>query len=369
MQRIKEGLVSYNLASHTHMHTKRAEKMFSFFILSTIVVGFVIALYILYNRHHVSPPEGGTGICPNPGCMRCRAGSHGNSGTILDKNELLNRLHDHLQTLTQADKAITDHLGSLMTNVIIDSIDNQQQIQYNTRILSGFHDNDTSIDSVMIWIVPGITRQPFWTSNDHPLLKEVTTILTSKEIVESLRNEYLRIDSLKEVWSHNRTPKGHWKVVTLVNQGVFNDTTCQQCPVALDLITNDLAQFMGGNCFCYAMYSCLTRGSVIEPHTGPCNYRIRCHIPLATPTGFHLHVGQESIEWKQGELVMFDDSLVHSVTSTSTDTTGTQAGTSTGTLDGISTDDCRVVFIVDIWHPEVNKDMKKALNSVFRPSK
>ncbi|MFV0278575.1 MAG: aspartyl/asparaginyl beta-hydroxylase domain-containing protein, partial [Parahaliea sp.] len=86
-----------------------------------------------------------------------------------------------------------------------------------------------------------------------------------------------------------------------------------------------------------ALFSRLAPGAVIPPHHGVLNTRLICHLPLIVPEPCgHLRVGNELRPWREGELLIFDDSMEH------------EAPTS-GSGD-------RVVLLFEIWRPELGED-------------
>jgi len=87
--------------------------------------------------------------------------------------------------------------------------------------------------------------------------------------------------------------------------------------------------------------SVLGPGAHILPHSGPTNTRLRIHIPLRVPPVSFMRVGSETREWKAGSVVVFDDHWEHEVWINSTEP--------------------RVVLIVDVWHPGLSENMRRAL--------
>jgi beta-hydroxylase len=63
------------------------------------------------------------------------------------------------------------------------------------------------------------------------------------------------------------------------------------------------------------MFSILMPGSKIPPHFGPARMCLRYHMGISTPNhdSCGIHVGNHSYSWKDGEDVMFDDTIRHSV--------------------------------------------------------
>ena len=61
--------------------------------------------------------------------------------------------------------------------------------------------------------------------------------------------------------------------------------------------------------------SMLSGGTVAYPHSGPTDTKLRLHLPLSLPPhrrGF-ITVASETREWREGQPILFDDSLEHFV--------------------------------------------------------
>ncbi len=84
-----------------------------------------------------------------------------------------------------------------------------------------------------------------------------------------------------------------------------------------------------------ALFSLLRPGAHIPPHHGFLNTRLICHLPLIVPSGCALRVGNETRPWKEGELVIFDDSIEHEAWNKSSE--------------------LRVILLFDIWRPELTE--------------
>ena len=81
------------------------------------------------------------------------------------------------------------------------------------------------------------------------------------------------------------------------------------------------------------LFSLLRPGTHIPPHHGFLNTRLICHLPLIVPPGCALRVGNETRPWREGELVIFDDTMEHEAWNRSSE--------------------LRVVLLFDIWRPEL----------------
>ncbi|HEY3859561.1 MAG TPA: aspartyl/asparaginyl beta-hydroxylase domain-containing protein [Gammaproteobacteria bacterium] len=80
-----------------------------------------------------------------------------------------------------------------------------------------------------------------------------------------------------------------------------------------------------------ALYSVLTPGAHIPPHTGVINVRLVVHLPLIVPPDCGIRVGSETRGWNEGQCIAFDDTYEHEAWNKS--------------------DKTRVVMILDVWNP------------------
>ena len=89
--------------------------------------------------------------------------------------------------------------------------------------------------------------------------------------------------------------------------------------------------------------------SDIEAHCGPTNLRLRCHLPLVVPSDCGIVVAGETREWKEGELMIFDDAYEHYVF---------HKGASE-----------RLILLFDIWHPDVVEGEREGIKKMFAAAK
>jgi aspartyl/asparaginyl beta-hydroxylase (cupin superfamily) len=70
-----------------------------------------------------------------------------------------------------------------------------------------------------------------------------------------------------------------------------------------------------------------------------------CHLPLLVPDQCGLRVGNEVRPWREGELLIFDDSIEHEAWNRS--------------------DEIRVVLLFDIWRPELSQEERTLLSAML----
>jgi aspartyl/asparaginyl beta-hydroxylase (cupin superfamily) len=93
------------------------------------------------------------------------------------------------------------------------------------------------------------------------------------------------------------------------------------------------------------LFSRLAAGARIPPHHGVMNARLICHLPLMLPAGCGFRVGGETREWREGELLVFDDTIEHEAWN-----------------DGNSD---RIILIFDVWRPEIDPEERRAITALF----
>jgi aspartyl/asparaginyl beta-hydroxylase (cupin superfamily) len=93
------------------------------------------------------------------------------------------------------------------------------------------------------------------------------------------------------------------------------------------------------------LFSLLRPGTRIRPHHGFMNTRLICHLPLIIPEQCALRVGNETRAWRQGEVVLFDDSVEHEAWNLSKE--------------------LRVVMIFDVWRPELSEKERTLVGAML----
>lgn len=88
-------------------------------------------------------------------------------------------------------------------------------------------------------------------------------------------------------------------------------------------------------------FSVLAPGTHILSHTGVSNLRVVVHLPLIVPADCAIVVGGETHAWREGEVVVFDDTFVHEAWN---------RGPSR-----------RVILLMDTWNPHLSEVEREAL--------
>jgi aspartyl/asparaginyl beta-hydroxylase (cupin superfamily) len=135
-----------------------------------------------------------------------------------------------------------------------------------------------------------------------------------------------------------------WTAIHLLLRGDLIDANARHCPETMALLA-ELPQPQIRGASPNAMFSLLAPGAVIPPHVGVSNARLVCHLPLIVPEGCWFRVGAETRNWKPGEAFVFDDTIEHEASN--------------------PTDELRVVFIFDIWHPDLSEIERNAVAALI----
>jgi aspartate beta-hydroxylase len=126
-----------------------------------------------------------------------------------------------------------------------------------------------------------------------------------------------------------------WSACYLIRNGVDVPQMAARCPITMAALREvPLCRIEGRTPS--VIFSALRPGARIPPHNGYTNVRLICHLPLIVPGNCALRVGNETRPPREGELVVFDDSIEHEAWNNS--------------------NELRVILLFDIWRPELSLD-------------
>ncbi len=175
-------------------------------------------------------------------------------------------------------------------------------------------------------IYPGLSSAPFHDparlpgalaleQNYHPIRREIESLAAAEFQEEG--------EGLNE--------RGAWDVFLFYERGRRNEENCARCPVITRVIeSHNTVRTLAGLLY----VSKLSPGTRINPHRGPTNLRLRCHLGIRIPEGdCGLKVGGETRRWQEGRCIVFDDSMEHESWN--------------------QTSEPRIVLIIDFWHPDL----------------
>jgi aspartyl/asparaginyl beta-hydroxylase (cupin superfamily) len=200
---------------------------------------------------------------------------------------------------------------------------------------------------------PELTEREFHPRRLFPWLERVeaaTDILAAelRQVMAAERAElvpYVQYDEYvpMEQWRPlNQNPD--WTAIHLLLRGERIEANARHCPKTMALLA-ELPQPQIRGASPNAMFSLLAPHTAIPPHVGINNSRLVCHLPLIVPEGCWFRVGAETRYWKPGEAFVFDDTIEHEAMNPS--------------------DELRVVFIFDVWHPDLSPVEQEAVAAMI----
>jgi len=143
---------------------------------------------------------------------------------------------------------------------------------------------------------------------------------------------------------HGLNESRDWTALHLWKDGAPVEENASRCPATIAALDKVPLTRIGSRTP-LVLFSRLEPGAHIPPHGGMLNCRLICHLPLIVPDGCWLRVGNETREWREGELLIFDDSIEH------------EAKNPSGEL--------RIILLFDVWRPELTEAERGAISSIF----
>ena len=188
-----------------------------------------------------------------------------------------------------------------------------------------------------------LRAQPWWTPKETGYEKEIKLL---EYHWKTIRDEALAIMNADisqfPLEAENLIDQGDWRQYDLYSQGSRKKNHCKKVPktcAIIEKMPNAVNNKRG-----QIKFSVMQPGTHIWPHTGPTNCRLRMHLGLVIPKNVHIRVGSETKTWKNGKVIVIDDSFDHEVWHN-----GTKS---------------RLIFIIDFWHPDLPQWEKDQLSPI-----
>ncbi|XP_057240300.1 aspartyl/asparaginyl beta-hydroxylase isoform X6 [Malurus melanocephalus] len=195
-----------------------------------------------------------------------------------------------------------------------------------------------------LYNVKGLKAQPWWTARETGYTELVKSLEKNWKLI---RDEGLAVmDKKRSLFlpeDENLREKGDWSQFTLWQQGRKNENACKSVPKTCALLERfpEATGCRRGQ----IKYSIMHPGTHVWPHTGPTNCRLRMHLGLVIPKeGCRIRCAQDNRAWEEGKVLIFDDSFEHEVWQ--------------------DADSYRLIFIVDVWHPELTAQQRRTLPAI-----
>jgi len=165
-------------------------------------------------------------------------------------------------------------------------------------------------------------------------------VAMTAKVVGAEVNPWDLVGSKHDAGDRDLAEGGDWRELVLLNADPTVATAAKRnrkrCPVTTAFLDSmieakDMATRGVGEC----TFSALGPGAHLKPHCGATNARITCHLPLIVPEGCSIRVGDEVREYREGELMVFDDSWEHEVWNRHPTAK-------------------RIVLLIRFWHPDID---------------
>lgn len=146
--------------------------------------------------------------------------------------------------------------------------------------------------------------------------------------------------SQEEDHGHLRYSRGDWQVIFFWRGGIEDPYADQICPKTKAILKT--IPDLDDNMVCFSK---LAPHRWIPPHVGLTNAVLRVHLPLVVPGECQIKVGDQTHQWREGELVVFDDSFQHEVWNSSNSPRG--------------------VLLLNVIHPDFSPSERENIKEFF----
>lgn len=198
--------------------------------------------------------------------------------------------------------------------------------------------------------VPGLTAKPFWDPGHFDWCQNLANSYNS------IKEEFLRVtqdqDRLQRegnnVWagalSNDASSYGEgWRTLVLMNRGIWDPLNVKIFPVTATAIRDC------GIPATEVFFASMKPSSVIKKHSDFTNFVLTSHLAISIPESgknkCRLTVGDDTRQWINGEVMVFDTSIMHDAVNES--------------------DDIRYILMLRVWHPELTGVERNALQFTF----
>lgn len=170
---------------------------------------------------------------------------------------------------------------------------------------------------------PGLAAKPLHDPRDHPWTERL------RQACPAIRRELGGVHaSFARARYDSHLNSAPWNTFYFFLQGRPVRENLAACPLTAAMLDE-----IPHNGF-HVCFSAIAPGGALHPQTGPTNASLTAHLGLANCAGARLCVAGETAEYRDGDVLVFDDSFVHHVEHTG---------------PGV-----RYTLMITFWHPELN---------------
>ncbi|MBE1159283.1 aspartyl/asparaginyl beta-hydroxylase domain-containing protein [Dyella acidiphila] len=202
---------------------------------------------------------------------------------------------------------------------------------------------------------PGLPSQPYYPRERFPwhaeleaatasIRQELQAVLAQRDSLEAFLDAPPPGQMQQAMLQSSGPQPAAWDAYFFYRHGERYDAHAAACPRTAALLDGLPLTRIPGHAP-ETLFSVLTPGTHILPHTGVTNLRLVTHLPLLVPADCALCVGGELHAWREGHCVTFDDTFEHEAWNRSAET--------------------RVVLILDSWNPDLTDAERVAVTELI----
>lgn len=198
--------------------------------------------------------------------------------------------------------------------------------------------------------VPGLTAKEFWNDKDYAWCDKL------KSKYKAIRDEFSTVtadmDALQaagnNIWagalSEDAGSYGEgWKTLVLMNRGIWDPVNVNLFPVTAKAV------YDAGVPAVEVFFASMQPHTDIKPHSDFTNFVLTSHLAIDIPSNgenkCRLSVGDTVKQWINGEVMLFDTSILHDAINES--------------------DQMRYILMLRVWHPELSETERQALQFTY----
>lgn len=187
---------------------------------------------------------------------------------------------------------------------------------------------------ITVMRVPDLAARPFHDPREFPWNAAF------EAATDEVLAEFRRVEAARAGFADFEGYGRGWLAWLFHSEGRWFDDTMRLAPKTTELLKS--THHTQGE----FLFSELSPGGVIPPHTGGCNAVLSTHLALIVPPGCRIQVGQEVRAWEKGKVIAFDDSFVHGCWNPSTER--------------------RICLVWEVWHPGLDELERRAMAFAYQ---
>ena len=202
---------------------------------------------------------------------------------------------------------------------------------------------------------PGLPSQPYYPRERFPwhdaleaatawIREELQGVLAQNDSLEDFLGAPPPGQAAQAMLQSSGSQPAAWDAYFFYRHGERYDAHAAACPGTAALL-DSLPLTRIHDHAPETLFSVLSPGTHILPHTGVTNVRLVTHLPLIVPSDCALRVGGEMHAWREGHCITFDDTFEHEAWNRSAQT--------------------RVVLILDSWNPDLTEAERVAVTELI----